>query len=162
MAQDETPQNERDNITDSKGSQLFLKYKKEKLFTTRIKDQDSGAKMMQQFFHSDLIDYEETFVVGYLDNSNNLIGYYKASQGGITGTLVDNRKILSVALLCGAVGILVAHNHPSGSTIISKADINCTNKLKSACDTMDIKLLDHYIITSDPDNYNSFTHEGLL
>ena len=103
----------------------------------------------------------ETFVVGYLNRANRLIGIYELSKGGITGTVADPRLVLSVALKCAATGIILAHNHPSGNLQTSTADEEITKKIKKACEYLDIKLLDHLIIVPEG-KYLSFTEEGLL
>jgi DNA repair protein RadC len=82
------------------------------------------------------------------------------STGGITGTVVDIRLLLSVALKTAATGIILAHNHPSGNLKPSEADKELTNKIKKASEYMDIKLLDHLIISSD--SYLSFSEQGHL
>ena len=83
------------------------------------------------------------------------------STGGITGTVVDIRLLLSVALKTAATGIIIAHNHPSGNLKPSEADKELTNKIKKASEYMDIKLLDHLIIVPEG-KYLCFTEDGLL
>ena len=68
--------------------------------------------------------------------------------------------ILATALKCLAQSIIIAHNHPSGNTQPSDADINITKKLKDACQIMEINLLDHLIITSD--SHYSMNDEGMF
>ena len=82
------------------------------------------------------------------------------SKGGITGTLVDVRLVLKIALEVGAVGLVLAHNHPSGTLKPSEADKQITNKLKQAGLSLDIKVLDHLIITEKA--YFSFADEAIL
>jgi len=102
----------------------------------------------------------EEFVVLYLNRASRVIGINKHSKGGIAGTIVDIRLLLKDALLCEASGMIVAHNHPSGSTSPSKSDIQLTRKIKEAAATMEINLLDHLIVTAD--SYTSFSDRGLL
>lgn len=102
----------------------------------------------------------EEFWILYLNNSNALICSELLSKGGITGTLVDIRLVLKKALEYGAVGLIVAHNHPSNQLKPSKADIDLTHKLIKAARTIDIKLLDHLIITET--SYFSFADENLI
>jgi len=82
------------------------------------------------------------------------------SKGGITGTLVDVRLVLKTALQIGAIGLILTHNHPSGTLVPSQADKNITKKLKIASKSIDIKVLDHLIITEKA--YFSFADENLL
>jgi DNA repair protein RadC len=102
----------------------------------------------------------EEFWVLYLDNSNKVINRYQISKGGMTSTVVDSRIIFKKALLSGAVAIILSHNHPSGSLRPSEQDKALTNKIKEASAFMDIKLLDHIIVTDK--SYFSFADEMLL
>ena len=106
------------------------------------------------------IQEREAFVVLYLNNSNRTLGISVISIGGITGTLVDIRLVLRDALLSMATGLILCHNHPSSTLQPSHADKNITNKIKEASQLMDIKLLDHLIITKD--SYFSFADDGIL
>lgn len=105
------------------------------------------------------LDHEEFWIL-YLNNSNKIIENFQISKGGITGTLVDVRITLRRALELGAVSIILAHNHPSGNLNPSEADKQLTKKLKSASESLDIKVLDHLIVTEK--SYFSFADEGLL
>lgn len=82
------------------------------------------------------------------------------SKGGITGTMVDVRLVLKTALEVGAVALILAHNHPSGTLKPSNADKALTIKLKIAAEGLDIKVLDHLIITEK--EYLSFADEQLM
>lgn len=105
------------------------------------------------------LEHEEFWIV-YLNNSNKVILKNQLSKGGITGTLVDVRLVLKNALEVGATGLILAHNHPSGTLKPSEADKQITNKLKIAAESLDIKVLDHLIITENA--YFSFADESLL
>jgi DNA repair protein RadC len=96
-----------------------------------------------------------------LNNSNRVIGTQKISKGGINATVVDTRLILGTALKSLSTGIIISHNHPSGNREPSENDKQLTSKLKNACNLLDIKLLDHIIVTPD-DGYFSFADESLL
>lgn len=102
----------------------------------------------------------EEFWILYLNNSNKIIKSVQLSKGGITGTVVDIRLAFKEALQIGAVGIIMAHNHPSGTLKPSHADIQLTKKLKVAGESLDIKVLDHLIITEKA--YFSFADENML
>lgn len=106
------------------------------------------------------INIREAMVVLYLNNANRTLGYGIASIGGLTGTLVDVRLVLRDALLTQATGLILIHNHPSGTLKPSQSDINITKKVKKAAELMDIKLLDHLILTED--NFYSFADEGMM
>lgn len=102
----------------------------------------------------------EEFWVILLNNSNKVLHKYALSKGGITGTLVDLRLLFKDALSYGAVGIILAHNHPSGALKPSKADLTITKRIKDGAATLDLKLLDHLIITEK--TYYSFADEAML
>ncbi|WP_339916999.1 RadC family protein [Yeosuana marina] len=105
------------------------------------------------------LQHEEFWII-YLNNSNKVIHKNQLSKGGITGTLVDVRLVLKQALEVGAIGLILAHNHPSGTLKPSEADKQITNKLKLASESLDIKVLDHLIVTEK--NYFSFADENIL
>jgi DNA repair protein RadC len=102
----------------------------------------------------------EEFWVLFLNNSNVILSKQQLSKGGITGTLVDIRLLMKKTLEIGAIAIIVCHNHPSGTLLISEADKNITTKIKTACTTLDVKLLDHLIITEQ--SYVSFADKLLI
>jgi DNA repair protein RadC len=105
------------------------------------------------------LEHEEFWII-YVNNSNKVIQKSQLSKGGITGTLVDVRLVLKTALEVGATGLILAHNHPSGTLKPSEADKQITQKLKQAAQSLDIKVLDHLIITEKA--YFSFADENLL
>ena len=102
----------------------------------------------------------EEFWVLYLNNSNKVIAKKQLSKGGITATMVDVRLLFKKAVELAIVGIIVCHNHPSGKIKPSKSDELLTQKIKEAGQTLDIKLLDHLIITQK--DYFSFADNGIL
>ncbi|WP_029035453.1 RadC family protein [Salinimicrobium terrae] len=102
----------------------------------------------------------EEFWILYLNNSNKVIQELPLSKGGITGTLVDVRLAFKQALNLGATATILVHNHPSGNLNPSGADKQLTQKFKAAGESLDIKVLDHLIITEN--SYFSFADEGLL
>ncbi len=105
------------------------------------------------------LEHEEFWVL-FLNNANKVLQKKQVSIGGKTGTLVDARIVFRSALEYGATGIIIAHNHPSGSLRPSKSDKDLTQKLKLAGSSLDITVLDHLIITEK--NYFSFADESLL
>ena len=102
----------------------------------------------------------EEFWILYLNNSNKVIQKNQLSKGGITGTLVDVRLVLKNALEVGATALILCHNHPSGTLKPSQADRDITQKLKSAAQSLDIKVLDHLIVTEKA--YFSFADEEII
>ena len=102
----------------------------------------------------------EEFWVLYLNNSNKVIYKSQLSKGGITGTVVDVRLIFKTALEHNATSVILSHNHPSGKLQASDADKEITRKLKVVGEQLDIKVLDHIIITEK--GYYSFQDEGIF
>ena len=129
----------------------------EALEKKKITSSKSVFELMQPIIGE--LEHEEFWIV-YLNNSNKVIKKDQLSKGGITGTLVDVRLVLKNALEVGALGLILAHNHPSGTLKPSEADKNITQKLKTAAQSLDIKVLDHLIITEKA--YFSFADENVL
>lgn len=103
-----------------------------------------------ELFRSKMIDLpHEEFWAVLLNQANQIIDFYKISQGGINATVTDIKLIIKFALEKTASAIVVAHNHPSGSPTPSEADIDVTKKIKDAAAFFDILLLDHIIITTE-------------
>lgn len=95
-----------------------------------------------------------------LNNHLRVVGCKLIGRGGITGTVVDVRLVLKEALLCRATALALCHNHPSGNPHPSGEDDRLTQKLKAAAATMDIRLIDHIVLTDDA--YFSYQDEGRL
>jgi DNA repair protein RadC len=129
----------------------------EALQKQKITSSISAFELMQPIIGELL--HEEFWII-YLNNSNKVIQKNQLSKGGITGTLVDVRLVLKTALEVGAIGLILVHNHPSGTLKPSKADKQLTQKLKLAAQSLDIKVLDHLIITEKA--YFSFADKSLL
>jgi|SRR5690606_24257585 len=115
---------------------------------------------LRKCFNKDTFLIQEQFIVLMLNNANRILGYYNLSYGGLTQTVVDLRLIFSTAIKCFATAIIISHNHPSGTLQPSQADKIITKKIKEAGTLLDIRLLDHVILTEE--NYFSFADEGIL
>jgi len=105
------------------------------------------------------LNHEEFWVI-FLNNSNKIVHKTQLSKGGLTGTLVDTRLLFKQAIGFLATGIILCHNHPSGMNTPSESDKILTCKIADGGTTLDIKVLDHVIITEKA--YFSFADEGLL
>ena len=105
------------------------------------------------------LNHEEFWIL-YLNNSNKVTYKGQLSKGGMTATIVDIRLVYKMAIEQNATGIILVHNHPSGALKPSEADIQMTKKIKQAGETLEIKVLDHLIITET--SYYSFIDEGIL
>lgn len=129
----------------------------EALIQSKITSSKSVFEIMQPIIGE--LPHEEFWIV-YLNNSNKILQKNQLSKGGLTGTLVDTRLVFKKAMEISATAIILAHNHPSGTLIASNADKQLTQKLKRAGETLDVKVLDHLIITNS--GYYSFADDGEL
>ncbi len=125
-----------------------------------IKTSKDGYDLLLKTWDENKIDFVEQFKVIFLNRANRVLGIYEVSSGGITGTVADPRLIFAAALKANACSIMISHNHPSGNLKPSQPDEQLTQKIKQGGQLLDIKLLDHVIVTSE--GYFSFADEGLL
>lgn len=105
------------------------------------------------------LPHEEMWAL-FVDTSNRLLTEIRLSEGGSTSTVFDVKKLLRKALASGAQGVILCHNHPSGNMSPSRGDENVTSKCNEACKLLELRLLDHLIVTTD--SYYSFHDEGKL
>ena len=126
----------------------------------KITSSVDAYEILQKIWNRDKIELVEEFKVLLLNRSNKVLGVLDASSGGITGTVADPRIILTAAIKANAVGIVLSHNHPSGSLKPSRADEELTVKIKEAARFLDMTVLDHIIITRE--GFYTFADEGLL
>jgi DNA repair protein RadC len=125
--------------------------------TNRIGSSKDAYQYMAH--HLEDKSYEEFWII-LLNRSNRIIRESRISEGSISGTVADPRKIYKIAIDQGASNLILCHNHPSGNLQPSEADINLTQKMKKAGEMLDIQVLDHIIIASN--GYYSFADEGRL
>ncbi|WP_117884178.1 JAB domain-containing protein [Aureibaculum luteum] len=146
-----------------KVNEIRISYKEKRniMSSKAIKSSDDARKLLFDNWDKDTIALHETFKVLFLNNSNKAKGVYELSIGGITGTLVDIRILFAIVLKSLTVGIILAHNHPSGNLNPSEADKELTQKIKKAAKYLDVKVLDHLIITPSGQFY-SFADNGIL
>lgn len=142
-------------------SEIEISYKPKRANHPVVKSSNDAYSYLVQFYPEETIALVEQFSVAFLNRANKIIGVQVVSKGGITGTIADPRLIMATALKAAATGIILCHNHPSGNLQASTADIEITKKIQSACNFLDIKLLDHIIISPNG-TYLSFTDEGIL
>jgi DNA repair protein RadC len=116
------------------------------------------SEFMKKYYYDETeILIREEFYLLLLNNANICIGAISISQGGITGTVVDIRLLAKYALESLATAVVLVHNHPSGNCRPSQSDLTITKKIKSGLQMLDIRLLDHVILTRD--SYYSFADE---
>jgi DNA repair protein RadC len=129
----------------------------ESLELVKITSSKTSFEIMQPIIGD--LPHEEFWII-YLNNSNKVIYKNQLSKGGITGTVVDVRIVFKAALEHNATAIILAHNHPSGVLQPSDADIQVTKKLKQAGENLDIRILDHIIVTEK--GYYSFADNSKI
>ena len=135
--------------------------RRQKYSTALQKKKITSSRDAYEYFSAIMADlpHEEMWMIT-LDNANQVTGSYRIGQGGITGTVVDVRLVLKTVILGNATQFIVAHNHPSGNLNPSDADKSITQKLHEGGKILDIRMLDHLIITSE--KYFSFADNGLM
>ncbi|SNY99548.1 JAB domain-containing protein [Flagellimonas pacifica] len=130
-------------------------------FWQKISRSRDAAEVLFEHWDKDTIGLQEAFKVLLLNNSNKVKGIYQLSTGGITGTMVDVRLLVGVALKTASVACIICHSHPSGKLEPSQPDRDLTDKIKKAGELLDIKVLDHIILVPNGDYY-SFADNGLI
>ncbi len=142
-------------------AEVTISYKFGKYFADceKITSSNSVYEIGQEV-SKEYIEHHERFNIILLNNSNHVLGVAELSKGGITGTLVDMRIVYQNLIKANAVAFIAFHNHPSGNLNPSEADKQLTKKLKEGAQLLDIKLLDHVIITTK--GYFSFADEGII
>jgi DNA repair protein RadC len=106
------------------------------------------------------LDHIEYFWAMLLTRHNNVLGIFLVSQGGLSGTVADPKVIFQAALKSSSNSLILCHNHPSGQTKPSDADLKLTRQLVEAGKMLDLPVMDHVIISSE--SYFSFANEGIL
>ena len=138
-------------LTVSEGNSEFPKAK--------INKSLDAWKFALQLYKNDMEIFESFYVI-LLNIKNNTIGYALISQGGLTSIIVDVSIIFKFAIDTLAKSIILVHNHPSEELSPSDADKILTKRVQDGCKILDIKVLDHIIISKN--NYFSFADEYLL
>lgn len=90
----------------------------------------------------------EHFEVAFLDSKHRLIAVERLFSGSVDGAEVHPRIVVQRALALNAAAVLLAHNHPSGNAEPSAADRAVTARLKSALGLVEVRLLDHFVVTA--------------
>ena len=126
-----------------------------------FKNKISKSQDAFEIFHSLMGDlpYEEFWLL-LLNRANRVVKKVKISEGGISGTVVDPKKIFQICLEQHATSIILGHNHPSGTVTPSDADNKITKKIKDCGLLLDVAILDHIIVGDD--RFYSFADEGAL
>lgn len=143
----------------SKVNEVYLVYKSKTKAKDRpqIKDSQDAYHLLKENW-SDQIETVEEFSVLLLDRSNRVLGLSKMFKGGTNATVVDLKLVFATAIKGRADSIILSHNHPSGNLKPSTRDVELTKQFKAAGDLLEIKVLDHLILSPDG-GYYSFADE---
>lgn len=126
----------------------------------KISCAEDAVNILRQVYPAHKIDYKEFFYVILLNKSNIVLGVSRIGEGDISGVVVNMIEIFQLVLKSNSCSFIVSHNHPSGSLTPSESDKRMTNRLKEFAELLNVKLLDHIILTSS--NYFSFAEEGIV
>lgn len=137
--------------------EIDITFKEEKIAFNQVRSSKDAYQFIKDVLFEG-IEIQEHFVVLFLSQSNQILGYYRHSKGTINSTQVDIELVMAVAIKSLSKAMIVSHNHPSGNKNPSEADRNMTKKLKQAAALFDISVLDHVIATND--GYYSFADSG--
>ncbi len=113
----------------------------------------------KKFYHEDIALYESMFMI-MMNQSNNVIGWMKVAQGGVSQTVCDPKIVCKAAIDTLATQIILVHNHPSGETKPSRTDIKLTERMKNTLELIDVCLRDHIIISED--RYTSMHEDNMI
>jgi DNA repair protein RadC len=141
-------------------TKITVKTKKGDGITYQMKTSADAAQFFRTIFDADTIQWTEESAMIILNRANEVISVDKLSSGGTSGVILDTKVVFTRALSVVGHSIILAHNHPSGALKPSDQDIQVTRNLKKAGDILEIKVLDH-IILSDI-GYLSMADEGYI
>ena len=121
----------------------------------------SNPRHTREYLQLELAPREhEVFAILFLDNRHRVIEFVPLFRGTIDGASVHPREVVKEALSRNAAAVILAHNHPSGVAEPSQADELITNRLRDALALVDVRVLDHLVVTGDA--IVSFAERGLL
>ena len=145
-----------------KVAEVEISYKPDYKVSERpqISSSNDAYNVMIDQWDSGKLELLEEFKILLLNRRNRVLGVVNISQGGLSSAIADPKVIFATALKSCASGIILAHNHPSGEIDPSREDIALTNKIKAGAELLDLKVLDHLIISKD--SFYSFADEGLM
>lgn len=143
-------------------SEIKIKYNPIKLDNgnTKIRNSEDAYNVFLNHWDKDILELQEEFKVLLLNNSNEVLGVYQMTKGGMTSTLVDVKLLFAVALKSCATAIITAHNHPSGKLKPSESDKIIFRKIRESAKILDINYLDNLIITKE--GKYSFMDENIV
>ena len=150
-----------DSFNITKVSEISLSYKTKVAAKDRpkISSSDDAYQLLYATWDKDKIEFQEQFMILLLNQGNRVLGKVLLSSGTTSGTTIDLKYIIVAAAKANAQGVILCHNHPSGSLNPSHSDRALTDKIKAACQIIGVTVLDHIIVTPH-DGYTSFADKG--
>jgi DNA repair protein RadC len=156
--------NKKQVLKDLKGhwtaSRIVVQYRSVSLVDTPIRSHEDAYKIVISVWDKELINLQEQVMAFFLNRRNMFIGYRLICSGTSHQCFIDVKFLVSLALHTMASTVILAHNHPSGRTEPSNADKVITEKIKLALELINVKLIEHIIITED--RYYSFAEGSEL
>ena len=144
----------------AKASQILASIELSKRYLIRSNRRITDAKDVYEELKSFSTKSQEHFLTITLDGASHIINTRTVFIGTLNQSLVHPREVFADAIADRAAGIIIAHNHPSGTLEASRADISITQRLKEVSKLVGIELLDHVILSKH--GYYSFSDEGLI
>lgn len=144
----------------AKASQILASIELAKRYSSQSNTKIHSAEDVYHELKSFATKQQEHFLVMTLDGASHIINTRTVFMGTLNQTLVHPREVFADAIADRAAGIIIAHNHPSGTLHPSRADIGITERLEEVAKLVGIELLDHVIIAKE--GFYSFVDEGML
>lgn len=144
----------------AKASQILAAIELSRRYLIQNNRRITSAKDVYEELSSFGSKKQEYFLTITLDGASHIIETRTVFIGTLNQSMVHPREVFADAISDRAAGVIIAHNHPSGTLEASRADIQITQRLKEVAKLVGIELLDHVILTSG--GYYSFSEEGLL
>ena len=144
----------------AKASQIISAIELARRYTAQTNKKITSAEDVYHELKEFSTKQQEYFLTITLDGASHIINIRTVFIGTLNQSLVHPREVFADAIADRAAGIIIAHNHPSGTLSASRADISVTQRLDEVSKLVGIELLDHVILAKD--GFYSFTDEGLL
>ena len=150
------------NLSITKVAEAKITYKNPVKASERVKitKSNDAYELLLANWDNGSLELWESFKILILNKANKVLGISQIGEGGVSGCVVDAKRVFTTALLANCSSIILSHNHPSGNTQPSEADRQITKKIHAAGLLLDIAVLDHLIITAE--SYYSFADNSEL
>jgi DNA repair protein RadC len=140
--------------------ELSVTYKPGFMYETPIDNSESAHKLLLTIWDKERLNMQEQIVAFFINAGKRIIGYKLISTGDMHSAAGNTKLIASFALQTLSCSVILAHNHPGGGLVPSKADVALTQQLKDALRLIEVTLLDHLIIAER--RYFSMWDEGFM